>query len=80
MTAVLLNRQRHLIDLNLLDHTGLAPGWPAPGTKIDTMIESPGVYDLGRERIPLMLQVSGLATFFCARSWPSGAGRLARNG
>ena len=28
------------------------------------MIESPGVYDLGRERIPLMLQVSGLATFF----------------
>ena len=33
MTAVLLNRQRHLIDLNLLDHTGLAPGWPHRGQR-----------------------------------------------
>ena len=59
MTAVLLNRQRHLIDVDLLDHTGLAPGrgfqpMAAPGTKIDTMIERPVVDGLGRERIPFV--------------------------
>ena len=60
MTAVLLNRQRHLVDVNLLDHTGLAPdrGFQpvaASGTKIDTTIERPGVDGFGRERLPFVL-------------------------
>ena len=67
MTAVLLNRQRHLIDVDLLDHTGLAPGrglqpMAASGTKIDTMIESPGVDGLGWEWIPFVYRVTGLTT------------------
>jgi hypothetical protein len=66
MTAVLLNRQRHILDVNLLDHTGLAPErgfqpMAALGTKIDTMIETPGVDGLVRERLPFVLRVSGLA-------------------
>ena len=82
MTAVLLNRQRHLIDVNLLDHTGLAPGrgfqpMAALGTKIDTMIERPGVDGLGRERIPFVFRVSGLATDL-ALSLAIGGRRLGR--
>jgi hypothetical protein len=82
MTAVLLNRQRHLIDVDLLDHTGLAPGcgfqpMAAPGTKIDTMIERPVVDGLGRERIPFVFRVSGLATDF-ALSLTIGERRLGR--
>ena len=82
MTAVLLNRQRHLIDVNLLDHTGLAPGrgfqpMAAPGTKIDTIIERPVVDGLGRERIPFVFRVSGLATDL-ALSLTIGRRRLGR--
>ena len=82
MTAVLLNRQRHLIDVNLLDHTGLAPGrgfqpMAAPGTKIDTMIERPVVDGFGRERIPFVFRVSGLATDL-ALSLTIGGRRLGR--
>ena len=67
MTAVLLNRQRRVVEVNLLDDAGLAPGrrlqvMAAPGTKIETMIEKPGVDSLGRERLPFVLRVSGLAT------------------
>ena len=66
MAAVLLNRQRHLMDVNLLDHTGLAPGggfepMAAPGTEIDTMIERATVDGFWREWIPFVFWVSGLA-------------------
>ena len=52
MTAVLLNRQRHLLDVNLLDHTGLAPGrgfqpMAAPGTKIDIQSKDPALMASG---------------------------------
>jgi hypothetical protein len=67
MTAVLLNRQRHLIDVNLLDDSGLAPGrgfqpLAAPRTKLDPIIERAVVDGLGRERISFVFGVSGLAT------------------
>src|ERR1017187_176433 len=82
MTAVLLNRQRHLIDVDLLDHTGLAPGrgfqpMAAPGTKIDTMIERPVVDGLGREWIPFVFRVSRLAADL-ALSLTIGGRRLGR--
>ena len=67
MTVVLLDRQRHVLDVNLLDHTGLAPErgfqpMAAPGAKIDTMIERSGVYGLSREWVAFVFGVSGLAT------------------
>ena len=82
MTAVLLNRQRQVVDVNLLDDSGLAPGrrlqvMAAPRTKIDTMIEKPGVDGLGRERLPFVFGVSGLATDF-ALSLTLGRRRLGR--
>ena len=82
MTVMLLNRQRHRFDVNLLDHTGLAPErgfqpMAALGTKIDTVIERPGVDGLGRERLPFVFRVSGLATDL-AVSLPIGGRRLGR--
>jgi hypothetical protein len=67
MAAVLLNRQRHLDDIDLLDHTGVAPSggfepMTAIGTEIDTMIEKPVVDGFGREWVPFVFRVSGLAT------------------
>jgi hypothetical protein len=64
-----LESTTHLIDVSLLDHTGLALGYrfqpmAARGTKIDTMIERPVVDGLGREQIPFVFRVSGLATNF----------------
>src|SRR3954466_10162713 len=82
MTAVLLNRQRHVVDVNLLDDSGLGPGrgfhaLAAPGTKIDPIIERPVVDGLGRERTSFVLGVSGLATDL-ALSLPLGRRRLGR--
>src|SRR5271166_6386159 len=64
MTAVLLNQQRHLMEVNLLDHTGLAPDRrfqpvATSGTKIDMTIERPGVDGFGGERIPFVFRVTG---------------------
>ena len=82
MATVLLNRQRHLIDVDLLNDTGLAPGYgfqpmAAPGTKIDTIVERPVVNRLGRKRLPFVLRVSGLAADF-ALSLTIGRRRLGR--
>ena len=82
MTAVLLDRQRHLIDVDLLDHTGLGPGRgfqpvAAPGTKIETIIKRPVFDRLGREGIPFVLGVSGLAADL-ALSLTIGGRRLGR--
>ena len=62
-----LDSTMHLIDVDLLDHTGLEPGcgfqsMAAPGTKIDSTIERPAVDGLERERIALVFRVSRLAT------------------
>ena len=67
MTAVLLNRQRHLFNVDLLDHTELAPGsgfqpMAAPWTEVNIPIERPGVDGLGWEWVPFVFRVSGLAT------------------
>ena len=72
MTAVLSNRQRDFIDIDLLDHTRLAPSrgfqaMAAPGTKIDTMVERPVVDRFGRELIPFVFRMSGLATDLALR-------------
>ena len=82
MATVLLNRQRHLIDVDLLNDTGLAPGYgfqpmAAPGTKVDTIVERPVVNRLGRKRLPFVLRVSGLAADF-ALSLTIGRRRLGR--
>ena len=82
MTAVLLNRQRHVVDVNLLDDSGLAPGrrfqvLAAAGTKIDPIIERPVVDGLGRERISFVFGVSGLTTDL-ALSLTFGRRRLGR--
>jgi len=67
VTTMLLNRQRRLLDVDLLDHTGLAQErrlqlMATTGTEVDAMIEEPGVYGFGREWIPLVFWVPGLAT------------------
>jgi hypothetical protein len=49
----------------------------APGTKIDTMIERPVVDVLGRQRIPFVFRVTGLATDL-ALSLTIGGRRLGR--
>jgi len=62
-----LNRQRHFINVNLLNHTSLASkhGWQpmvARGAKVHVMIEEPNVDSFGRERSPFVATVSRLAT------------------
>jgi hypothetical protein len=66
MTAMLLNHQRHFLDVDLLDHPGRdrAEGLQilsAPGAEVDVMIEGPSVERFGREGDPFMLGMSGLS-------------------
>src|SRR5918998_6272391 len=66
MTAVLLDRQSHLADVDLLDHPwrdgqGRPQAMAAQGAGVDAMIEGPAVEGLGREGGSLVLGMAGLA-------------------
>src|SRR3954462_15297150 len=66
MTAVLLDRQRHLDDVDLLDHAwGDGPHglevMATRGAVVEAMIEGPGVDGLGREGDAFVFGVAGLA-------------------
>jgi hypothetical protein len=66
-----------VFDVFLLDHTRLPPErrfqlMTATGRKIETMFEKPGVDDLGRERLPFVLHVSGWPPS-SRLSWSSGS-------
>src|SRR3954471_17831794 len=66
MTAVLLDRQRDLADIDLLDHPrrdgqGGPQGMAARGAGIEAMIEGPAVEGLGWEGDALVLGMAGLA-------------------
>lgn len=59
-------RQRHVVDVDLLDHARLIPGREsrpaaALGAEINPTIERRGVARLGREGMPSVLIVAGLA-------------------
>src|SRR3954471_10618750 len=66
MTAVLLDRQRHLDDVDLLNNVrGDGPHglevMATRGAVVEAMIEGPGVDGLGREGDALVLGVAGLS-------------------
>ena len=66
---MLLDGQGRFLDVDLLDHPGLTPErgfqpMAAPRARANAMIEEPGIDGFGRERIPFVLRVSGLATDF----------------
>src|SRR5512135_1508449 len=78
MTAMLLDPQRHLANLDLLDYPRCdgqcrTQVVPARGAGVEVMIEEPGVDRFGRERGPLVLGVSGLsadaASVLALRRW-----------
>ena len=67
MTAVLLDRQRHPDDVDLLDHARRdGPHRPqalaARGAAVEAMIEGPAVDRLGLECDALVLGMAGLPT------------------
>jgi hypothetical protein len=81
VTAVLLDRQRDLADIDLLDHPGRdGQGGPqvvaARGAGVEAMVEGPGVDGLGREGGSLMLGMAGLpadpASVLARRRWRLG--------
>src|SRR3954471_731963 len=66
MTAVLLDRQRDLAGIDLLDQPrrdgqGGPQGMAARGAGVEAMIEGPAVDGLGREGDALVLGMAGLA-------------------
>ena len=66
MTAMLLDRQRHLADVDLLDDPRRdgrlgCRSWPHEGQRVEAMIEGPAVDRLGREGDALVLGVAGLS-------------------
>ena len=77
MAAMLLDRQRDLADIDLLDHPrrdgqGGAQVMAAAGAGVEAMIEGPGVEGLGREGGALVLGMAGLpadAAFVLSLRW-----------
>src|SRR5512135_1401879 len=77
MTAMLLDRQRHLADVDLLDHPRReGEGGPqviaAGGAGVEAVIEGPAVEGLGREGDAFVLGMAGLpadAAFVLALRW-----------
>jgi hypothetical protein len=64
---MLLDLQRHGLDVDLLDHSGLdrqqgLQGMPALGARVEAMIEAPAVDHLRREGDSFVLAVTGLST------------------
>src|SRR3954471_9659420 len=81
MTAVLLDRQRDLAGIDLLDHPrrdgqGGPQGMAARGAGVEAMIEGPAVDGLGREGDAFVLGMAGLAAdaalFLALRWWRLG--------
>ena len=65
MTTMLLDHQRHVVDVDLLDHPGHDRGhgfqvMPAPGAKIKAMVERIAVDQFRREGGAFVLWVTGL--------------------
>src|SRR5271157_4196943 len=65
MTTMLLDHQRHVVDVDLLDHPGHDRGhglqvMPAPGAKIEAMVERIAVDQFRREGGAFVLGVPGL--------------------
>jgi hypothetical protein len=80
---MLLDRQRDIAEIDLLDHSGRdGQGGPqimaAAGAGIEAMIEGAAVDGLGRERGPLVLGMAGLAadSAFVLALWQRRPGRL----
>src|SRR3954464_15038906 len=83
MTAVLLDRQRDLAGIDLLDHPrrdgqGGPQGMAARGAGVEAMVEGPAVDGLGREGDAFVLGMAGLSadTAFVLALWRWRLGRL----
>jgi hypothetical protein len=77
MAAMLLDRQRHLADVDLLDHPrrdgeGRPQVIAAGGAGVEAVLEGPAVEGLGREGDAFVLGMAGLpadAAFVLALRW-----------